>query len=439
MPELSRHAEEIFRAGVDGVQPGKLLGRADWRRWLARPLADYRRVVLAAVGKGALPMAAALESALGERLEGGIATVPHGYLETLPAGIEMPRRVAVTTAGHPVPDAAGAEAAGRALALARGLSEGDLLIVAVSGGGSALWLRPVEGVTLEAVRETVGLLLKSGADIHAMNCVRKQLSAVGGGKLALAAWPAEVLALVVSDVIGDNLETIASGPTVRNPTTAGDALAVLEKLSIVEKVPAEVRAKLEELARENAIAGAEYFARVTTRLLGGNQDALAAAARKAEALGYKVELDARLVEGEAREAGREFAARLTQMARAGGGRRALVQGGETTVTVKGSGRGGRNQEFALAAALELERAGTAERVAILSAGSDGIDGPTDAAGAVVTETSATAARDSGLAPEEFLENNDAYAFFARAGGLIMTGPTHTNVMDIVIGLTGDES
>ena len=433
MPDLAADARRLFDAAVRGAQADRLLGGLDLSSLAPRPLPAYRRVVVAGLGKAALAMAGVVEQK-GVPIDEGLVVVPRGYAETLPSHLPTPTHTRVMDADHPVPGERSA-AAGRALLqLAEGCGAEDLLLALVSGGGTALAALPAEGLSLYDVQQTFQLLLESGADIHALNAVRKHLLQVGGGQLARAAAPAAVCALAVSDVPGDDRSTLASGPTVPDPTTFADALGVLEKTNLRGEVPPAVRSHLEAGEKgeraETPKPGAALFEHVRTRLVGRNRDALEAAKREAEQRGYAVHLTEESVVGEAREVARQHVQALREVA--SGGSVCLLWGGETTVTVRGSGKGGRNQELALAAALAL---GSLEHeAALLSGGTDGIDGPTNAAGAVATTRTLREAQAAGLDADAFLENNDAYSFFDRLGGLIKIGPTHTNVMDVQIGL-----
>ncbi|MEP0547343.1 MAG: DUF4147 domain-containing protein [Rhodothermales bacterium] len=430
MSALAADARAIFGAAVAGVQPAALLGRVNIGALTDRPLGAYRRVVLVGAGKAAMAMAGALEARLGARLDEGLVVVPHGYRATFSAGQPAPERVEVVEAGHPVPDQAGVRAARRTLDLVAELNADDLLLVALSGGGSALWPAFAEGISLGAAQETFDALLHSGTPIHAFNTVRRHLSRIGGGKLADTAAPAHVLSLILSDVVGDDLATIASGPTVPDPTTFADALDVLYRSRWFLRKP--VWEHLQRGAAVESDTAREEVKRLHVRsvLVGSNRDALAAARAEAERRGYTVHLHAEPVTGEAREAGRRLAAEA--LAVDADGPTCLLWGGETTVTVTGDGRGGRNQEVALAAALELDGAG--RDVLLLSGGTDGIDGPTDAAGAWATPQTVTRARALGLDPEDYLARNDAYPLFDALGQLLKPGPTHTNVMDVQVAL-----
>lgn len=434
MPALIEDAKALYDAAVRSVQADRLLEAQGMPAWLDQPDA-YRRVVVVGAGKAAMAMAGAVEARLGRRIDAGMVVVPHGYRATLPQTQRAPDVVEVVEAGHPVPDTAGAEAAARVHALAAACGPGDLLLVLISGGGSALWPAPASGLSLADVQATTGLLLRSGADIHQINTVRKHLSSLKGGRLAAAASPATVRALVVSDVVGDDLAVIASAPTMPDPSTYAQAVAVLDRFALWRDVSTPVRNHLERGVQgalpETPKPGAACFARAQTMLIGSNREALEAARQAAEQRGYTARIVAHTLVGEARAVGKA----VVQGVLEADDRRpvCLLWGGETTVTVTGTGRGGRNQEVALAAALALE--GSPRRVAVLSGGTDGIDGPTDAAGAWATPHTAPTARALGLNPAAFLANNDAYTFFEQAGGLLRTGPTHTNVMDVLIALS----
>ncbi len=433
MMDLVPDVRALYHAALRGVRPDVLLDRLEFERMLG-PDGTYRRLVVVGAGKAAMAMAGALEARLGDTITEGLVVIPHGYPESFPEGMPRPRRIAVAEGGHPLPDDAGVAATRRTLALAEGCGPDDALIALLSGGASALWSAFAEGISLDDARNLFRLLLRSGADIHQINTVRKHLSRIAGGRLAVAAYPAMVLAPALSDVVGDDLSIIASGPTVPDRTTFRDAVLVLQQLDLWGKVPPSVRAHLrrgrEDPSLETPKPGHPAFARALTVLIGSNRDALRAAKAEAERRGYAVRIVSDRVTGEAREMGRRMASEI--LAVEGTQRVCLLWGGETTVTVRGTGKGGRNQELALAAALALEDA--TGPVAFLSGGTDGRDGPTDAAGAWVTHETAAEARARGLDPKAFLDNNDAYTFFERMGTLLKTGPTHTNVMDVQVAL-----
>lgn len=450
LPPQRGRAESLFRAALDAVEPSRLVTRAI----AALPTAIHRalarrrgRIVAIGAGKAVRGMAGALEDALGDPPpppppRPGTRALPPpppiGGLVVAKRGTPGPalRRIAVVEAGHPVPDAAGAAAAERMLALVRSLGPEDMAFGLFSGGGSALLTLPAEGLALEDLRATTEVLLRAGVPIDEMNAVRKHLSRIAGGRLAHACGAAALIAFAISDVPGDRADAIASGPTVPDPTTYADALAVLERRGLLVAVPAAVRAHLERGARgkiaETPKPGNPAFARARTTVIGSSAIALEAAARLAESWGYRVTVLSDWLRGEAREAGRAFGEKVAA-ARARGTGICLLAGGETTVAVRGPGRGGRNQEVAIGAALAL--AGV-PGVAVLAAATDGEDGPTDAAGALVDGETVGAARRAGVDLEAALARNDAYPALDRLGVLLRTGPTGTNVMDLVIGVVG---
>jgi hydroxypyruvate reductase/glycerate 2-kinase len=390
----------------------------------------YGRLVVAGFGKAALPMALATEEIFGSSISGGLVIVPHGT-----KGAGLPGRIEVAGAGHPHPDADGVAASLRVMDLAREADERTLLLLLISGGGSSLFTAPAEGITLEQKQQTSRLLMEAGADIQELNSVRKHLSKIKGGNLAALAHPARLISLAISDVPGDRPDVIASGPAYPDPTYFADALQVLARLRISSKVPASVLERLEKGAAgsiaETPKPGDPVFSSVTTVLAARNRDAMEAAARAATRHGVKARVLAEAVLGEAREAGRrlaEIALKEREMLKPGE-RICLISGGETTVRVVGKGKGGRNQELAVAFAAAIEgKSG----ITLLSAGTDGIDGPTDAAGGIVDGDTAAVARAAGFDPVRFLAENDAYSLLDRCGGLFKTGPTGTNVMDLQI-------
>lgn len=388
----------------------------------------FEELVLVGFGKAGVPMALAAEEILGAAISRSLVIVPHdANLTRRPALIE------VATAAHPFPDSDGVAASRRILELARAADQKSLLLLLVSGGGSALLTSPAEGITLEEKQETSRLLMEAGADIHQLNTVRKHLSQIKGGRLAALAHPARLITLAISDVPGDRPDVIASGPAYPDPTTFQDALAVLGQLGITARVPAPVRERLERGAAgavaETPKPDDPIFSSVTTVVAARNLDALQAAARAARHRGVKVRILEDPVCGEARQAGYGLAqlAMAERERLAPGERLCLMSGGETTVRVTGKGKGGRNQELALAFALAIEGK---QGITLLSAGTDGIDGPTDATGGVVDGATATRARSAGLDPDRFLADNDAYPLLDACGALLKTGPTGTNVMDL---------
>ena len=345
-------------------------------------------------------------------------------------------RIRVYEAGHPIPDENGVKATRQAIALARSLDEKSLLVCLISGGGSALLVAPAPGILLAEKQRTIDLLLRAGADIHELNVVRKHISAVKGGRLAQIAYPARVVSLILSDVIDDRLDIIASGPTVPDETTYAGALGVIEKYRLRDEVPRKVYDHLVE-GKEGRIPEAPgkddpLFDRVTNTIVGSNRQAIEAAITRCGHLGIDAVKIDRPIRGEARDAGRWLvseARRMLKKRKGTGKGLCLISGGETTVTVRGRGRGGRNMELALAAAIEMEGI---EGMTLLSAGTDGTDGPTDAAGAIVDGRSIGRGREAGLDPGTCLSNNDSYSFLRAGGDLLVTGPTGTNVMDIQV-------
>jgi glycerate-2-kinase len=388
-------------------------------------------VYVVAIGKAAGKMAEAAEEILGSRIRAGVATVPRGA--------PSPRlaRITPVAAGHPHPDEGSLEAGKLALRVAEeARRSGCPLLALISGGGSALAEVPVPGVTLEDLRSVNDLLLRSGASITEINTVRKHLSLLKGGRLAAAAYPSPVLALVLSDVVGDKLEVIASGPTVPDPSTYEEALDILKRYNLTASAPRTVLEVLEKGARgelpETPKPGDETLSKAHALLLGSNLTALKAMDAYAKKLGLNSVVLTSMLQGEAREAAKALAAIALEVKRSSipvAPPAAVICGGETTVKVRGRGRGGRNQEFALSAALQIEGEGG---IAIAAIGSDGIDGPTDAAGAIVDGFTVKKAKRLGLDPRKFLEENNSYEFFNIVGGHIKTGPTGTNVNDFYL-------
>ncbi len=420
-------------------------------------LADVGRILVVGAGKAGAPMAAAVQQALGPRVAAGQVNVKHGHLAAAGnwrlrfgragdgAGLQPPVAatgpVVLSEAGHPTPDAAGMAGAERIAALLTGLTERDLVIVLLSGGGSALLPLPAAGVSLADYRRLTDLLLSSGADITEINTVRKHCSRLQGGRLAELAAPARVVSLILSDVVGSPLDAIASGPTAPDPTTFADAWAVLARYGLLEHAPgpvvAHLRRGLSAALPDTPKPGDPLFARVHNVIVGDNLSAGRAAAARARDLGYHSLLLSSFVQGEAREVGRALAG-LAQGIAAGQSDLALpaclVLGGETTVTLRGAGRGGRNQELALAAGVALggHTLPPGAAAAVVSFGTDGTDGPTDAAGgAGADDTLARAAR-LGLDPRAALAANDSYPCLAALGDLLVSGPTGTNVNDLML-------
>ena len=410
----------IYDAAVAAAHPDVVLERH------LRPVPKGKVICLAA-GKGAAAMASAAERHYLDALEldparlSGIATTRHGH------GVPT-RRIRVVEAGHPMPDEAGLKAAEETLRLAQTAGEDDLLLVLLSGGGSANWIAPVDGVTFAQKQKLTRALLRSGAPIGEVNTVRKHLSRIKGGRLARAGQRAEIVTLAISDVPHDDPSAIASGPTVPDPTTLADARAIVAKYGL--EVDDAIRRALEDSANESCKPGDPAFVRTRLELIARPRASLDAAIRLAKDAGYEtIDLGADL-EGEAREVAADHA-RLALAARAQGKRVAILSGGELTVTVRGNGRGGPNQEYALALADLLK---DTTGIAALAGDTDGADGgagsATDPAGAMIDAATFAKMRSQRLDPRAYLDNNDATAFFAATGDLLLTGPTLTNVNDI---------
>ncbi len=438
--ELRKAAIEIFGAAVQAVDPAAAIHRHMKREGTrltvggeVLDLAAVRQIVVVGLGKAGASMAGAVEEILGERIQRGVVVTKYGHVQPM-------KTIRLHEAGHPVPDEAGIAGAQAILDCVKGLGPEDLVLVLISGGGSALTPAPVEGISLAEKQALTKALLACGADIREMNMLRKHISRIKGGQLARAAQPAQVRTLILSDIVGDPLDAIASGPTVPDPTTYADALGILDKYRIRQEIPTGIRTHLEAGAAgkvsETPKPTDPLFARVKSLMVASNIQALEAAKAEAQRLGLRAMILSSFIEGETRDVARMHAA-LALEVRASGNPVAppvcFITGGETTVTLKGKGKGGRNQEFALAAALDI--AGLRD-VVVLSAGTDGTDGPTDAAGAIADGDTLERAVAAGLKPRAALDGNDAYPFFARLSDLIITGPTRTNVMDVRLVLVG---
>ncbi|MEI8179864.1 glycerate kinase [Aestuariivirga sp.] len=398
----------LFDAAVEAANPVKAVVRN-------LPPSPKGRTVVIAVGKAAVPMARAVEDNWDGPLE-GLVIAPHGYTHNL-------QRLRLVHASHPVPDKTSLAAAEQALALAATLGPDDLLIALVSGGASALMSKPVPGISIEEKFGLVKAVLTCGANIAELNCVRKQVSAVKGGRLARAAGPARIWTLALSDVPGDDPAIIGSGPTVPDPTRKKDALAILNRYGV--PVPSAVMDWLEAPDEDRSILSAG----IETRVIVSPHESFKAVRSKAEAQGLNVLYLGDRIEGEAREVAKVHAAIALEIADRNAPAKKpclLLSGGETGVTVRGKGRGGRNVEFLLALAIAL---GGDTRMTALAADTDGIDGMEQVAGAVIDATSLGRARALGLDPMGFLESNDAHALFEALGDQVITGPTHTNVND----------
>jgi hydroxypyruvate reductase len=436
--KLRQQALAIFRAALAAADPtaailrhvqlrdGALLaGRTRY------PLRDVRKIHVVGAGKAGAAMARAVER-LGlpaEKRGASLVNVKYGHLAKL-------HWIELNESGHPVPDAAGVRGAERIAEIATSAGREDLVLCLTSGGASALLPFPAPPVTLEEKQAVTKLLLACGATIHDINAVRKHISCIKGGQLARMAYPARVVALILSDVIGDNLDVIGSGITAPDASTFASAQAVLEKYGIVNEAPASIRERfasgMRGEIRETPKHGDPVFAHVQNLIIGSNRLAVDAAAAEARRLGFRTLVLSTQIEGETREIARMHAAIAKEIAQYG---RPLprpacvISGGETTVTLHGKGMGGRNQEFVLAAAMEI--AGLDQTV-VLSGGTDGTDGPTDAAGAIADGKTLALGPDA----QKYLAENDSYHYFEKLGDLVITGPTNTNVMDVRVMLVG---
>lgn len=432
-------AKEIFRSCLSAVDPYRAIKRfvrvqgdrlmlgLKGQSITELDLTEFGRISLVGAGKATAPMARAIEELFGKRIKKGMINLKYGFTEEL-AFTE------IIEAGHPVPDENGAKGTRRILDFLENVGEEDLIFSLISGGGSALLPQTVGDITLSEKQEITRSLLACGASIDEMNAVRKHISSSKGGQMARAAFPATVVNLMLSDVVGDKMDVIASGPFVPDSSTFKDVWEIFKKYdlqgiphTIDKHVEAGLKRQIPETPKEND----RVFDRVFNFVIGSNILALETASAKAKELGYETLILSSMVEGETREVARVHGAIAKEIIKTGRPislPACIISGGETTVTIRGTGLGGRNQEFCLAAALDL--VGLPPRVVILSGGTDGNDGPTDAAGALVDPLTVARGKDAGVEAAEFLDNNDSYHFFEKTKDLLMTGPTNTNVMDV---------
>ncbi|UCG65943.1 MAG: glycerate kinase [Deltaproteobacteria bacterium] len=433
--------EHILRAGLKAVDPERAVRKYVRRKGNRLFVGDrsyaldrFKRILLIGAGKGTAPMAKALEEIFGDYLTDGWIIVKYGY------GMPL-EKTHTMEAGHPIPDEAGLKATEVVLDQIRECTEEDLIICAFSGGGSALLAAPASPINLDQKQETTRLLLDSGATINEINAIRKHLSRTKGGWLAKTADPATLVSLILSDVIGDRLDVIASGPTVPDESTFADCTEIIQRYDLVDRLPETVAEYFRQggagIVPETPKVGDPVFSRVQNLIVGNNRGALLAAQEQAISLGYKTMILSSQIEGEAREVAQVFAAIGKEICQAGlpiSPPACVLAGGEPTVTIQGKGKGGRNQELALACAISIDGW---DRIFLLSAGTDGTDGPTDAAGAIVSGLTCRRARQADLNPYSYLLANDSYSFFESLGDLLKTGPTRTNVMDIICMLVED--
>jgi glycerate 2-kinase len=430
-------AIDLFNAAVDAVRPHNLIYnnvRREGDNLIIKDkkidLSTVKNLYVIGAGKATALMAQAVEELLEDKITKGIIIVKYGHACPL-------KKIITREAGHPIPDAQGVKATEELLNLVSSLEKNDLVICLISGGGSSLLTDLPQGSNLEDLKQLFDLLLKSGANIQEMNVVRKHISKVKGGNLAKSIYPAQLVSLILSDVVGDPLDVIASGPTVPDSSTFQEAIAVLKKYKLEDQINLKIKNLLERGEKgeisETPKQGDSIFSNTFNIIVGSNQIAIHAAAEKAKSLGLNPEIVSSEIEGEAKSVATELVSVAKKISSEKSLKKpvCLLMGGETTVTITGNGKGGRNQELALAAAIALQNS---EGITILSGGTDGNDGPTDAAGAVVNSYTYANALKNNLNPNEYLDKNDSYHFFEREKGLLMTGPTLTNVMDIMIAI-----
>lgn len=437
---LRKDSVDIYNAGLKAVDPGVAVGkycrREDNRLVMgdqSYDLSTVNDIIVVGAGKASAAMAHAVEAILGNRIKTGIINVKYGHVAEL-------NTIELIEAGHPVPDENGENGSRAILDLVQNAQENDLVICLMSGGGSALMPLAAQGLTLDDKQDVIKVLLACGASIHEINTIRKHTSSIKGGRLTRASYPASLIALILSDVVGDDLDVIASGPTVPDSSTFGDCREIFKKYGIMEKLPASVISHIEAGIADDIFetpkTGDSIFDRTHNLIIGSNTEAIMAAKQKAESLGYNTLILSSMIEGETRHVAHVHGAIAREIKKTGhpvSSPACILSGGETTVTITGNGIGGRNQEFSLAAAMDIA---AVEDIVILSGGTDGNDGPTDAAGAIADTDTCQRAVSKGLNPQEFLKNNDSYHFFQALGDLFITGPTNTNVMDLRIILVG---
>jgi glycerate 2-kinase len=396
-------------------------------------LRDYKHISIIGGGKAGAPMASAVEEILGDRITKGVINVKYGHVSQL-------KRVKLNEVGHPIPDQKGASGAEEIVGLLEQMGSNDLVICLISGGVSALLPSPIEGISLKDKQKMTNLLLESGANINEINAIRKHISKLKGGGLARLAYPSTLIAFILSDVVGDPLDVIGSGPTVPDKSTFGDCMTILRKYNLLKKIPKSIKDRMQRGIRgeieETPKSGNPIFEKTHNMIIGSNIIAVKAAERRARELGFKPLILSTFIEGETREVAKVHAAIAKEIVKTNhpiGPPACIISGGETTVTIRGKGLGGRNQEFVLASAFNIQ--GLSD-VVVLSGGTDGTDGPTDVAGAIADGDTVRRAHELGLEATAYLEDNDSYHFFEKLGDHLTTGPTNTNVMDLRLILVG---
>jgi len=438
---MKRMAKAVFLKALSAVDPSKILKdriRIDRDHLLIKlegnsekvfDLKGVDKIFLVGTGKATSAMARAIEEIFEDRITRGIITTKYGHRLPL-------NKTEIIEAGHPLPDRKGYEGAKKIQRLLQESGPKDLVIFLLSGGGSALLPFPADQIDLKEKQEATQFLLDCGADIKEINTIRKHISRIKGGWLAKWAYPSTVIGLILSDVVGDHLDVIGSGPTVPDPSTFEEAWGILKEYDLLNEIAPSIRRHLQSgrkgKVEETPKPGEDVFEKVYNSIIGSNTLALFAAKEEAAAFGFNTLILSSSIEGETREAARFHTSIAKEVISSGNPipmPACILSGGETTVTIKGKGLGGRNQEFVLAGALEISGI---EKVVLLSGGTDGTDGPTDATGAMADNTTVQRAKSLGLDPNFYLDNNDAYPFFEKLGDLLITGPTHTNVMDVRI-------
>jgi hydroxypyruvate reductase len=429
-------AVRIFNKGLEAVEPCSAVKRCCRRKGNHLLIGDrkynlsgIKNILVTGAGKATAPMAAAIEDILGDNITRGIINVKYGHTTNL-------NTIRIIEAGHPLPDKNGMKAAEEILKLAEGAKKDDLVLCLISGGGSALLVFPAEGITLKDKQDTIKILLSCGASIHEINTIRKHISKIKGGRLARATYPANMISLILSDVVGDDLDVIASGPTVPDPSTFKDCIKIFNNYSLTKKLPKAVLSHIRKGASgkvpETPKEGDKIFKNTYNLIIAGNMEAIKAARHQSKKMGYKTLILSTMIEGETRDVAKVHTAIAREILKTGNPLpppACILSGGETTVNIIGSGLGGRNQEFTLAGAIDIMGK---QNIVVLSGGTDGGDGPTNAAGAIADSNTFKRAVSLGLNPLHFLENNDSYHFFKQLDDLLITGPTNTNVMDLRI-------
>jgi len=432
--QIQQDATDIFNCGLNAVNASAAVKKycrvTNHTLYIGKSLFDlnaYDHLYIIGAGKASAQMAAAIEEQLLDKITDGIINVK--YEHTAPLS-----KIKLIEAGHPIPDENGRKGAKAIIQLLENAGKNDLIICLMSGGGSALLPLPAPSITLEDKQKTIITLLSCGATINEINAIRKHISHIKGGQLAHKAFPAKLITLILSDVVGDNLDVIASGPTVPDFSTFKECSDIIAKYEIADNIPGSVS----QLIRSGVIGNIPetpktddpIFNNTFNLIVASNSEALNAAKNKSESLGYNTMVLSSMIEGDTSEAARFHTAIAKEIKKTGNPiaiPACILSGGETTVTLTGDGLGGRNQEFALIAAMEIQEE---DGIVILSGGTDGTDGPTDAAGAIADSNTVRHAVENGIDPHHFLKNNDSYHFFKQTNGLLFTGPTGTNVMDL---------